>query len=86
MADVIVMLVLPQVHVVEQEVCVEDEGKDCTAEELLEGLAMLLRVVVEEIEDNHAMLIQNYGGQEMQEYTQHLHCSLRQHQDLLEDL
>ena len=64
---------------VKQEVHVEDE-------ELLVDLAVVLRFMDEEIEDKHAMPIQNYSGLEMQEYTQHLHGSLRQHQDLLDDL
>ena len=66
---------------VEQEARVEDEGKDFTSGEHHEELA-----VVAKTEDSHAMLIQNYGGLEMQEFTQHPNRSLSQLQDLQDDL
>lgn len=81
MAAVIVV----QVHVVEQQARVEVEDNDCTSE-VVEHLTVVLRGMVEQIEDNHEMLIQNYSGLEMQEYTRYPHSSLRQHQDLLDDL
>ena len=58
---------------VEQEVCIKDEDKDCTSEVLLEDLPVVLSIVVEETEDNYGMLIQNYSGLEMQEYTELLY-------------
>lgn len=76
-------MIIVQVQVVEQQARVEVEDNDCTSEE---ALVVVLRGVVEQIEDNHEMLIQNYSGLEMQEYTQYLHSSLRQHQDLPDDL
>lgn len=79
-------MIIVQVQVVEQQARVEVEDNDCTSEEALEDLVVVLRCVVEQIEDNHEMLIQNYSGLEMQEYTQYLHSSLRQHQDLPDDL
>lgn len=76
-------VIIVQVHVVEQQARVEVEDNDCTSEEALEELMVVLRGMVEQIEE---MLIQNYSGLEMQEYTWYLHSSLRQHQDLPDDL
>ena len=57
-----------QVHIVEQQACVEVKDNDCTSEEVVEHLAVVLCHVVKQIEDNHEMLIQNYSRLEMQEY------------------
>lgn len=54
-----------QVHVVEQQARMEVEDNYCTSEEVIKHLAMVLRGMVEQMEDNHEMLIQNYSGLEM---------------------
>jgi len=54
-----------QVHVVEQQAGMEVEDNYCTSEEVIKHLAMVLRGMVEQMEDNHEMLIQNYSGLEM---------------------
>ena len=50
MATVIVVLSPLEVNVVEQEVCLEDE--DCTGEEVLEELAVVLGIVDKKTEGN----------------------------------
>lgn len=54
-----------QVHVVEQQARMEVEDNYCTSEEVIKHLAVVLRGMVEQMEDNHEMLIQNYSGLEM---------------------
>ena len=45
-------MIIVQVHVVEQKACMEVEDDDCTLEEVIEHLAVVLCRVIKQIEEN----------------------------------